>query len=422
MRNLTRIGSFAALALAACVCSAQNINVKELGAKGDGVTDDTAAIQRALDTAKHGQVVELPAGTYAITMLNVKAGTTIEGHNATLLCLPGRPKFSRMITTYKAGYTYSGLSDSPQLRITGITFDGNRDNMGPYTHYQQEQNAELFLGADPHSPGRLNAWIEDCVFKDSVADGINVYTNTYVQVYHCQMVNCFRGGVTATGGDSTIKMSYVDTSGTTSLGFHGEVEGTGYTGKGITVELSHVRCYDAIHLGLLAGSHVLCTDCDFRGYFTGTMTESTATFQNCDFHSSGYAPDGSAGYLINPGNTTFNNCHFTFLENANPSAKLACLYVIWQTRYRPAQHQRLTIENCTFEGQNAPTSNTFAVVATAPGTDADDNVLIVRNSRIDNRFGTGISMPNGGKAQVSGLTNQALHPVQGARIIHGFGG
>lgn len=57
------------------------IDVRTFGAKGDGVTDDTAAIQRALDAAEAagGGIVFAPEGTYGFTQLNIRASVTLCG-------------------------------------------------------------------------------------------------------------------------------------------------------------------------------------------------------------------------------------------------------------------------------------------------------------------------------------------------------
>lgn len=57
----------------------QSLDVRAFGAVGDGVTDDTAAIQAAL-TAGAGNAVFLPAGTYLITdTLSIPANTKLFG-------------------------------------------------------------------------------------------------------------------------------------------------------------------------------------------------------------------------------------------------------------------------------------------------------------------------------------------------------
>ena len=43
------------------------INVKDFGAKGDGVTDDTAAFEAALDKANRREALYVPAGTYVLS-------------------------------------------------------------------------------------------------------------------------------------------------------------------------------------------------------------------------------------------------------------------------------------------------------------------------------------------------------------------
>jgi hypothetical protein len=67
------------------------LNVRAYGAKGDGVTDDTAAITAAITAAVPGQVVYLPAGTYllggagGITLAAVGTRLTGDGPNATVI-------------------------------------------------------------------------------------------------------------------------------------------------------------------------------------------------------------------------------------------------------------------------------------------------------------------------------------------------
>lgn len=58
------------------------INVKNYGAVGDGTTDDTAAIQAALDFAGNSSAVHkvfLPTGTYLVNTLYIPAAVVLEG-------------------------------------------------------------------------------------------------------------------------------------------------------------------------------------------------------------------------------------------------------------------------------------------------------------------------------------------------------
>lgn len=71
------------------------INVADYGALGDGVTDDTAAIQAAINAAPNGGGIEFPRGVFMVRQLKIKAkgtallgaarfGTRIMRHSGTL--------------------------------------------------------------------------------------------------------------------------------------------------------------------------------------------------------------------------------------------------------------------------------------------------------------------------------------------------
>jgi hypothetical protein len=57
-----------------------SVKDSNFGAKGDGIADDTAAIQKAIDDCPAGKAVFLPAGTYRLTAtLNIIKGVALRG-------------------------------------------------------------------------------------------------------------------------------------------------------------------------------------------------------------------------------------------------------------------------------------------------------------------------------------------------------
>jgi len=60
------------------------VSVKDFGAVGDGVTDDTAAITAALATSNY---ISFPNGTYAVTSITITNGKTIYFNNSQILAL-----------------------------------------------------------------------------------------------------------------------------------------------------------------------------------------------------------------------------------------------------------------------------------------------------------------------------------------------
>lgn len=106
----------------------EQISVKDFGAKGDGVTDDTAAIQAALDVGS-GRQIFFPAGQYIVSSsLQVRTRTEIVGEQKGQLGFP--PGYQNYFGDYVSGtlikYTGSGacfdVIGTPEERIEQCIF------------------------------------------------------------------------------------------------------------------------------------------------------------------------------------------------------------------------------------------------------------------------------------------------------------
>ncbi len=104
-------------------------NVKNFGAKGDGITLDTRSIQNAIDKAYHnkGGIVNIPAGTYKIGSLFLKDNIELHLENgATLLGSPNykdyiaaNQKFESRTRELYAKYFMIFAENAKNISITG---------------------------------------------------------------------------------------------------------------------------------------------------------------------------------------------------------------------------------------------------------------------------------------------------------------
>ena len=109
--------------------SYETASVKDFGAQGDGSTDDSASIAKAITYSSSNQACILfPHGTYMIS-----STILIPAHT----CLRGEPNFSNVpggsVIQAQSGFTGEMVNDLPQpgipnpysIFIEGLTFDGN---------------------------------------------------------------------------------------------------------------------------------------------------------------------------------------------------------------------------------------------------------------------------------------------------------
>ena len=102
------------------------LNVKEFGAKGDGIQDDTKFIQAAILSCPEESRVLIPKGTYLITSLFLKSNIRIEiAKDAVLLASTQRhayPQFPALIESYdeKEEYNLGTWEGNPLPMFAGI--------------------------------------------------------------------------------------------------------------------------------------------------------------------------------------------------------------------------------------------------------------------------------------------------------------
>ncbi|MBF7142928.1 MULTISPECIES: putative Ig domain-containing protein [Pseudomonas] len=171
-------------------------NVKDFGAVGDGVTDDTAAMQAAIDAASAagGGTVFVPSGTFIVSAgeepsdgcLMLKSNVHMEGEGAGLTTVKVADGSNTKITgVIRSAYG----EETHDFGLSNLTIDGNRDNTtgkidGWFNGYipgkdGQDTNVTLSgveikdcsgYGFDPHEQ-TVNMLIENCVSHGNGLDG-----------------------------------------------------------------------------------------------------------------------------------------------------------------------------------------------------------------------------------------------------------
>lgn len=150
------------------------LNVKNYGAKGDGVTDDTNAINAAVTAAYNGGggTVWVPNGTYMIRTSAWGGGINMKSN--TSLYLASGAVLKQIANSYDGSYIVA-VKDISNVTITGGTIIGDR-------HTHTGTSGEWGMGIDIE--GSTNITISNITVQDCWGDGIYIgssYSKTYSQ-------------------------------------------------------------------------------------------------------------------------------------------------------------------------------------------------------------------------------------------------
>lgn len=111
------------------------VNVKDYGAKGDGVTDDTLAIQSAINSLPNqGGVILFPIGEYIITdTITIGNGTKDSVSTKNCIALIGANNAATNLSVWAGNngtcIRYKGTAAKPMLRILGPILDPVIENI-----------------------------------------------------------------------------------------------------------------------------------------------------------------------------------------------------------------------------------------------------------------------------------------------------
>lgn len=353
-KNENSIGEDLNNGLEAKIIVKNKVNVHQLGAKGDGTTDDTSAIQKALDCGDV-YIEFLKDRIYKVTELNLEEGNKILGNGATLKrpnlksdeyrYSDGDIKWSRLMSF---NYFNENGGNSKDTSINGLIFDGSAFEMWKEEdEYKYQQASLLIVLADSENQKEIHANIniDNCKFINNYSDGIHIVQNINAKIENCVSQDCFRGGLVITGGDSNIECNNMKCiSNRVNDGVDVEIDSEGYDGSEKSyIQITNMEIDDDFDIAVVDGSKFVGDNI--------VMTKDTGSFNLENYDSEIYLKNsklysnGKTCYF-EKANTTLENVEFYAASDIDEEIQLLTLYDYGEGN----TENNFKIKNCKFYG------------------------------------------------------------------------
>jgi parallel beta-helix repeat protein len=196
------------------------VNVKEFGARGDGVSDDTAAIQAAINAATTGTTITFPSGTYIVSNFIVKNRSGLsflgEGRNSLIKQKTGAQRIatftgSRDIVITKLAFDANGITSYGGVvfyAATGVRIENNSFiDSAPKPIGKTDRYSFVFAkGSEPSRDIKiLNNVIEDLQLEVNHSQRVVIEGNTVSRAVKTAGIGIFTVGHNAIAEDYLIK-------------------------------------------------------------------------------------------------------------------------------------------------------------------------------------------------------------------------
>lgn len=200
------------------------VSVRDFGAVGDGKTDDTAALQRALDAAAGSRATVLvPAGTYLCSTLTVPSHVTLQGEgNWSYRELGG----TILRLNDPAARCLLDISTACGVTLAGLCLDGN-ERMGEGIH-------GVMHDTEAYNPQEDVPRIDGCKIAYFSGDGVHLHRAWCFTVRHSMLAFNGTSGIRVRGWDGFLLDNWL--SGNRGPGYLADEESASITMTGNRVE------------------------------------------------------------------------------------------------------------------------------------------------------------------------------------------